>query len=130
MKNTTLIFLLLFTTALFSQKKETFIIPDSLKNTSFTELEKRYENSFMNKKNKKLYANVYYQKSKLQNDKIIRANGLYFFAIAVASDTIAMQCSDSIITLTKNVDDFNYPARGYILKSSFLMKNMDLRSFL
>ncbi|KRB57899.1 AraC family transcriptional regulator [Flavobacterium sp. Root186] len=130
MKNMPLIFLLLFTTALFSQKKETFIIPDSLKNTSFTELEKRYENSFLSKKNKKLYANVYYQKSKLQNDKIIRANGLYFFAIAVASDTIAMQCSDSIIMLTKNVDDFNYPARGYILKSSFLMKNMDLRSSL
>lgn len=130
MKNTILIILLLFATASFSQKREIFTIPDSLKNTSFKELQKRYENSFLNKKNKKLYANVYYQKSKLQSDKVIRANGLYYFAISVASDTIAMQCSDSIITLTKNLDDFNYPARGFILKSNFLMKKMDLKSSL
>ncbi|MDQ6531239.1 AraC family transcriptional regulator [Flavobacterium sp. LHD-85] len=130
MKNIILFFLLLFTTASFSQKKETFVIPDSLKNTSFTELEKRFERSFSNNKIKKLYARVYYKKSKFQNDKIILANGLYLYAISFADDKDALKCSDSIIALTKNSDDFNYPAKGYILKSNFLMKNMDLKSSL
>ncbi|WP_281234883.1 helix-turn-helix domain-containing protein [Flavobacterium gelatinilyticum] len=130
MKNNFLLVLLLCTTVLFSQRKETFIIPDSLKNTSFIELEKRFENSFSNNKTKKLYAKTYYKKSILQNDKIIRANGLYLYAISCADDKTALKCSDSIIALTKNSSDFYYPAKGYILKSSFLMKNMDLKSSL
>ncbi|MEA9415086.1 AraC family transcriptional regulator [Flavobacterium sp. PL02] len=130
MKNSILIILLLFTTALFSQKEETFVIPDSLKNISFKELDERFENYFIDKKTKALYANVYYKKSKLQRDKIIRANGLYMAAMTTANDTAALQYADTIIALTKNSNDFNYPAKGYILKSNFLMKKMDLKSSL
>ncbi|KFF16957.1 helix-turn-helix domain-containing protein [Flavobacterium hydatis] len=130
MKYFILIVLLLFTTALFSQKKETFVIPDSLKGTSFKELEKRFEDYFISKKTKALYADVYYKKSKQQKDKIIQANGLYMAAMSTTNDAVALQYADTIIALTKKSNDFNYPAKGYILKSNFLMKKMDLKASL
>lgn len=130
MKNTILYFLLLAASGLYAHKGDFSSVPDSLKGISFRELEERYENSFANNHNKRIYAFAYYKRAQHQSDKIIQANGLYFYAISIADDAVALRCADSIIALTKNADDFNYPARGYILKSSFLMKKMDLKSSL
>lgn len=118
MKNLIIFILLLITTTLFSQKKEHFIIPDSLKKMSFETLEKRFENSLFNKKKLAIYAKTYYNKSKLQNDKIITANGMYMLAYVAVNDTISLQYADSIIALTKNSNDIQYPAKGYIFKSN------------
>lgn len=130
MKNTIIYFLLLITTTLFSQKKEHFVIPDSLKLMSFETLEKRFDNSLMNKVKLHLYAKTYYQKSKLQNDKIIKANGMYMAAYIAVNNTISLQYADSIIALTKNGNDFQYPAKGYIFKSNVFFTNDQLNKAL
>ncbi|WP_426091308.1 helix-turn-helix domain-containing protein [Flavobacterium sp. DSR3-2] len=130
MKNTIIYFLLLITTTLFSQKKEYFVIPDSLKLMSFETLEKRFDNSLMNKVKLHLYAKTYYQKSKLQNDKIIKANGMYMAAYIAVNNTISLQYADSIIALTKNGNDFQYPAKGYIFKSNVFFTNDQLNKAL
>lgn len=118
MKNSIIIILLLITTTLFSQKKERFVIPDSLKKMSFEDLEKRFDNSLFNKKRLAIYAKTYYKKSKLQNDKILIANGMYMAAYVAVSDVISLQYADSIIALTKKGNDLKYPAKGYIFKSN------------
>lgn len=130
MKNTIIYFLLLIATTLFSQKKEHFVIPDSLKLMSFETLEKRFDNSLMNKVKLHLYAKTYYQKSKLQNDKIIKANGMYMAAYIAVNNTISLQYADSIIALTKNGNDFQYPAKGYIFKSNIFFTNDQLNKAL
>ena len=108
----------MITTTLFSQKKENFIIPDSLKKISFEDLEKRYEKSLFNKKSLGIYAKTYYKKSKLQKDKIIIANGMYMAASIAVSNTISLQYADSIIALTKDISNLHYPAKSYIFKSN------------
>ncbi|SDG75689.1 AraC-type DNA-binding protein [Flavobacterium omnivorum] len=118
MKNSIIIILLLITTTLFSQKKENFIIPDSLKKMSFEDLEKRFDNSLFNKKILAIYAKTYYKKSKLQNDEILIANGMYMAAYVAVNDVISLQYADSIIALTKKGNDLKYPAKGYIFKSN------------
>lgn len=130
MKNTIIYFLLLITTTLFSQKKEHFVIPDSLKLMSFETLEKRFDNSLMNKVKLHLYAKTYYQKSKLQNDKIIKANGMYMAAYIAVNNTISLQYADSIIALTKNGNDIQYPGKGYIFKSNVFFTNDQLNKAL
>jgi AraC-like DNA-binding protein len=118
MKNSIIIILLLITTTLFSQKKENFIIPDSLKKMSFEDLEKRFDNSLFNKKKLVIYAKTYYKKSKLQSDKITTATGMYMAAYIAVNETISLRYADSIIALTKNSNDLKYPAKGYIFKSN------------
>ncbi len=97
---------------------------------SFETLEKRFDNSLMNKVKLHLYAKTYYQKSKLQNDKIIKANGMYMAAYIAVNNTISLQYADSIIALTKNGNDFQYPAKGYIFKSNVFFTNDQLNKAL
>jgi AraC-like DNA-binding protein len=120
MKNLIIIIFLLITTTVFSQKREHFVIPDSLKKMSFEVLEKRFNDSFLDKEKKTIYAKSYYKKSKLQKDYIIIANGMYLLANS-KNDKIALKYADSIIALTKKRKDFFYPAKGYILKSDYLL---------
>jgi AraC-like DNA-binding protein len=130
MKKTIIIISLLITTTLFSQKKEHFVIPDSLKKMSFKELEKRFDNSFSDKDKRFIYGKVYYKKSKLQKDDIVIANGMYMAATISKNKAVALQCVDSIIALTKSKGNFLYPAKAYILKSKFLLYNFHLNEAL
>jgi AraC-like DNA-binding protein len=130
MKNLIIFILLLFTSILFSQKKENFIIPDSLKKMSFEILEKRFNNSLMNKEKLPIYAKTYYKKSKLQDDKIITANGMYMAAYVSEKDDVLLKFADSIIALTKNQNNFLYPAKAYILKSILFFSNDNLNKAL
>lgn len=117
MKNALIIIFLLITTTLFSQKKENFVIPDSLKKMSFEELEKGFHKSKSYSKEISLYANAYYIKSKLQNNKVVIMNGLYMAAFTSNNDSTTTKYLDSIIFFTKDNPDFNFPAKAYIFKS-------------
>ncbi|MDR7209337.1 AraC family transcriptional regulator [Flavobacterium piscis] len=116
MKNLLLLFLLLVTSTLFSQKKETFVIPDSLKKMSFKILEDHFDKSIMNEKKLNIYAKTYYKKSKWQDDEIIKAKGMYMLAYISREDSL-FRLTDSIIALTKKRNDFIFPAKAYILRS-------------
>ena len=130
MKNIFIVIFLCFTNFIYSQKKEHFIIPDSLKKITFEELETKYKKNSLDDSKRIIYAKVYYKKSKLQNDKIILANGMYMESYFCNNDFIKLKFSDSIIALTQNSNDFNYPAKGYIIKSAVFMKNFDLKQSL
>jgi AraC-like DNA-binding protein len=112
----------------FSQEKP-FVIPDSLKNLSFEELEQRFENSPTGK-DMLLYSNVYYKKSKKQEEKKIILNGLYMKGHLLYDKIRCLKYLDTIINLTKNNSDGDYPAKAYILKSDFYFGNDELHKAL
>ncbi|MDQ8013196.1 MAG: helix-turn-helix domain-containing protein [Flavobacterium nitrogenifigens] len=116
MKNLLILFLLLIITPISSQNKAHFHIPDSLKATSFEALEKHFDNSILDTKKHAIYAKTYYQKSKLQHDEIIKANGMYMLAYISKEDSL-FKFTDSIIALTKYKNDLIFPAKAYILRS-------------
>lgn len=122
MRNLYLLFLLLIITNVFSQKKEHFHIPDSLKGMSFETLEKNFDNSVLDTKKHSIYAKTYYQKSKLQNDDIIKVNGMYMLAYVSREDSL-FTLTDSIISLTKNKNNLIFPAKAYILRSIIFFSN-------
>ncbi|MEZ7497830.1 hypothetical protein QO200_03670 [Flavobacterium sp. Arc3] len=130
MKNLITFILILFTTTLFSQKKEHFVIPDSLKKMSFETLDKRFNNSLMNKEMLTIYAKTYYKKSKLQSDVITTVNGMYMAAYVSENDDQLLNFTDSIIALTKNQNNFFYPAKAYILRSIIFFSNDNLNKAL
>ena len=116
MKNLIIIILLLITTMLFSQKKEHFVVPDSLKKMSFEVLMKKFEVNRGDYLKREAYGKTYYARSKQQKDIIIIANGMYIMVYAAKRNAVVSQYVDSIITITKNSNDFEYPAKAYILK--------------
>lgn len=122
MKNSIIIILLLITSTLFSQKKNHFIVPDSLKNMSFQTLEKRFDNSLFNIKSLAIYAKTFYKKSESQDDEIIKANGMYMLAYISNEDSL-FSLTDSIIALTKKKNNFIFPAKAYILRSIIFFSN-------
>lgn len=104
---------------LFAQQY-TYKIPDSLKTINFSELERRFDVSIINKAKTRIYANTYYTKSKNQNNIKIRSNGLYMKAFSLGNNkNEALKYLDSIVSLTKDREDFTFPAKAYILKSRF-----------
>jgi AraC-like DNA-binding protein len=104
----------------FSYGQETnFVIPDSLKSRSFESLEKSFNHFITDKTIRKLYGNVYYKKSKTQKKDIVILNGMYLQAIVTKSDIDSSKYLDSIIDLTKENENIDYPAKAYMLKSDY-----------
>ena len=92
-----------------------FHIPDSLKNKTYKELYKSqilYNNDSLKEP---FYAKIYLHKAKNENDTIKIANAYTQFA-AINNSTIAIKYYDSIIELTKNLNNFEYPGFGYMGK--------------
>jgi AraC-like DNA-binding protein len=123
MKHFILIFLLLAsTTYLKAQQNNTFIIPDTLKDKSFEQLEKGFKDNIGFNEKRTYYALAYYKKAKSSGNIFKIANGMFLLAYVANNDDLSLQYADSIITLTKNTNDSVFPAKGYILKSDFLLK--------
>ena len=55
---------------------------------------------------------------------------MYLIAVVSESESIKLKYADSIIALTKNSDDFQYPAKGYILKGNFFQTNLQFKQAL
>lgn len=128
MKKTLL--LLLFSLTLFSQEKEHFTIPDSLKKISLEELKNRFNKETNSKNQKFVYGFSYYKKSKLQKDATILFDGMCMAAIIADDKAKAMQYFDSIISISKEQNNFLYPAKAYIFKSDFLLYDNHLNEAL
>lgn len=125
-----LLLLLLFSLTLFSQKKEHFIIPDSLKLMSFEELKNGFNNDSSNDEEKRVYGYTYYKKAQLQKDTKILFDGMCMVAIISKNRVTSLQYVDSIISLSKEENNFFYPAKAYILKSDFLLYDNHLNEAL
>jgi len=66
--------------------------------------------------NSKKYAKIYLKKAKQELDIIKQADGYHMLA-EITKPSRALAYGDSIIMLTKNIKDFNYPAKGHLLKA-------------
>ncbi|MEP0262582.1 helix-turn-helix domain-containing protein [Dokdonia sp.] len=65
------------------------------------------------------YANAFLLKAKQEDDVIKKAEGYYMVA-KVSEYKDALLYADSIITITKDKEDFEYPAKAHLLKASIL----------
>lgn len=102
----------------YSQNKQAFSIPDSLKNKSYKELYKKYNLNYSDTIKLKIYVAAYLHKAKNEKDTVRIANGYSQFASisAIKNNRLAINYCDSIIFLTKNNESFDYPGFGYMVK--------------
>ena len=100
----------------YSQKTSLFHIPDSLKNNSYKELFEK-QNLYWNDSLKvKVYINTYLHKAKNEKDTIKIANAYSQFATITSSYDYALVYYDSILNLTKNLIDYDYPGYAFMAK--------------
>ncbi|WP_261509788.1 helix-turn-helix domain-containing protein [Chryseobacterium paludis] len=106
----------------FSQSIRGFHIPDSLKTKSFNQLEENYNKVFrINNKKAGLYANVILAKGKKEKNENFIYDGYYKIAhIKGLTSENGHPYADSLIEITKNVNNKEYPAKAYILKGILL----------
>lgn len=103
---------LLFSISIFSQENEKHIILDSLGKKAYTELSYSYYNSKQDTSKSRIYARAYLQKAKKHEDKIKIADG-YLFLLKISDELTRLKYCDSIVELTKGLNDKRYPAQGY-----------------
>ncbi|WP_299243560.1 tetratricopeptide repeat protein [uncultured Aquimarina sp.] len=104
-----------------SAQEPKVVIPDSIKskNYQFEELYYRYYNSFINKNKKAaaIYASTYIEKAKIEKDTIRLAEGYYSMSFVMDKSFINVYM-DSIIVITKNINDTRFPSSAYFFKGS------------
>ncbi|MHA7058273.1 helix-turn-helix domain-containing protein [Aquimarina sp. M1] len=98
-----------------TEKKEN----DSLLGKSYEGLQELYLENRKNLTVATLYANTFLDKAKKEDDPIKIADG-YHFLFMISTPDIAMKYVDSIIEITKDLNHFNYPSRGYLNKGVLL----------
>lgn len=112
------IFLIFSFQSFFSQSINHFHIPDSLKTKNYEQLKKSYDKVFRIDNDKaELYANVILLKSKQENNKPYIYEGYYKIAHTKGlKSENGHVFADSLIHLTKDLNDKDYPAKAYIIK--------------
>ncbi len=90
-------------------------ISDSLEMLSYYDIEKNIKISKTDSI-KRIYAEGYLKKAKIDNEIIEIANGYYFLSQANSHTQIGLKYADSIVTLTKSLKNEKYPAQGYLQK--------------
>ena len=107
-------FFLLFAQNQWSQ--DLVIKIDSLYNSDYTKLSEKFRLLSRDTIEYRKYAEAYLYKAKLNNDIIKQSNG-YFLHALISKELTAIKYADSIIELTKKIEDFDYPAKAHILKA-------------
>lgn len=92
---------------------------DSLSGRSYEQLSEGFEQSRKDSVISKRYATAFLTKAKKEHDIIKQADGYYMFT-KIVDKPQALRYTDSIIDLTKELDDFKYPAEAYLLKANIL----------
>lgn len=92
---------------------------NSLTNKEYEEISENFSILANDSAKAQVYAQAYLLKAKQNNDIINKANGYYMLA-TISERNKALLYSDSIITITKNSDDYIYPAKAHIFKAQIL----------
>lgn len=118
MKKFHLIFLTVFPVFFFSQSIKGIKIPDSLKNKSYKYINDAYNKVFQVDNDKaELLANYILLKGKKENNRDILFDGYYNIArVKNLKNENGHPFADSLISASKNVNNYDYPAKSYILK--------------
>ncbi|WP_298548428.1 helix-turn-helix transcriptional regulator [uncultured Aquimarina sp.] len=100
-----------------SAQETNVVVLDSLHSMNYEELDSKY-NTVKRKNPKKaiLYAQSFLDKAKKEKNVIKQADGYYMLA-KMNRDTIGIVYADSIISLTKELRDYKYPAEAYLFKA-------------
>ncbi len=116
------IFILVFQNLFFSQSIKHFVIPDSLKNKSFEQLQKQYDKVFRIDNDKaESYANSILLNGKKEKNNTFIYDGYYKIAHTKGlKSENGHPYADSLINITKNVDTKEYPAKAHIIKGILL----------
>ena len=101
-----------------SQNSPLFHIPDSLKNKTYKELFNGLNLSYNDTIKERIYGIAYLHKAKNENDTIKIAHSYSQFAQIASfhNPNLALTYADSIINLTKNLNNYEYPGFGYMIK--------------
>ncbi|WP_426480777.1 helix-turn-helix domain-containing protein [Chryseobacterium sp. R2ACT005] len=118
MKKFHLIILTVFPFFFFSQSIKGLHIPDSLKNKSYKYIDDAYNKVFQIDNDKaELLANYILLKGKKENNKDILFDGYYNIArVKNLKNENGHPFADSLISASKNVNNYDYPAKSHILK--------------
>jgi len=118
MKKFHLIILTVFPFFFFSQSIKGLHIPDSLKNKSYKYIDDAYNKVFQIDNDKaELLANYILLKGKKENNKDIVFDGYYNIArVKNLKNENGHPFADSLISASKNVNNYDYPAKSHILK--------------
>ncbi|WP_330745282.1 helix-turn-helix domain-containing protein [Chryseobacterium sp. CP-77] len=118
MKKFHLIILTVFPVFFFSQSIKGLNIPDSLKNKSYKYINDAYNKVFQVDNDKaELLANYILLKGKKENNRDILFDGYYNIArVKNLKNENGHPFADSLISASKNVNNYDYPAKSYILK--------------
>lgn len=121
LKNITLFVFLVCIQLGYSQKSKIFNIPDSLKTKTYKDLFKGLNASNNDTVKEKIYAKTYLHKAKNENDTVRIAHAYTQYAALNHSKSSysVLIYADSIIALTKNNENVEYPGFGYMLKGMF-----------
>ena len=107
-----LLFIFICNSSIYGQQK----IPDSLKEKSYKYLLYKFYDYEKTDTIKALYyADVFKNKALKQKDTVEIADS-YYFKARIAKGNLKIQFYDSIIALTKDKLDKDYPALAYIMK--------------
>lgn len=90
------------------------------KSKSYQELSDSFYNVEFDKKKASVIAKAFLKKAKREKNILKIAEGYYFHSYITSSHEEAIKYADSIIFLTKNVKDYEYPAKGYLIKGKRL----------
>lgn len=123
---------LLWQNLYFSQSINDFHIPDSLKNKSFESLERSYDKVFRIDNNKaELYANTILYKGKKEKNNEFIYDGYYKLAHTKGlKSENGHPYADTLLTITKNSDTKEYPAKAHIIKGILLNYNFKYKEAL
>lgn len=102
----------------FSQSIQGFHIPDSLKEKNYDQLQKAYSKVFrINNNLAELYANTILLKGKKGKNNELIYDGYYKIAHTRGlNSTNGHPYADTLLTITRNVNTKDYPAKAYIIK--------------
>ncbi|AXT60183.1 AraC family transcriptional regulator [Aquimarina sp. AD10] len=97
-------------------------LEDTLLSKNYFHLYERfYQNRDDNQEKAFMYASAYLEKGKIENEKLNVAHG-YFLMAHLCKDEIFLSYADSIIDLTKELKNKEYPARAYLMKGDYFLQ--------
>ncbi len=111
-----LLFIVLPAQFLFGQETTGFQVPDSLQGRTLKELSDVVYATQNDFSKAILYAKAYLIKAKESKENTTLANAYYLLS-TIHKDSLALQYSDSIITITKDNNTVYYPAFAYFTKA-------------
>ena len=117
-----IVLFVLFSQTSTSQNSTSLKIADSLKNKSYKELYNSFLSSQDNISKELIYAKSYLAKAQSNKDTIKIANGYSHLASSYGKTNIniSLKYADSIISLTKHINNEIYPGFGYMIKGMCL----------